>query len=52
MSLYTGQLFLHSVHKVRSIIKKKEIKIGLLGYGTVGSGVAKIIHGHQQDLAL
>lgn len=29
---------------------KKEINIGLLGYGTVGSGVAKIIHGHQQDL--
>ena len=29
---------------------KKEIKIGLLGYGTVGSGVAQIIHGHQQDL--
>ena len=29
---------------------KKEINIGLLGYGTVGSGVAKIMHGHQQDL--
>lgn len=29
---------------------KNEIKIGLLGYGTVGSGVAKIIVDHQQDL--
>ncbi len=29
---------------------KKEINIGLLGFGTVGSGVAKIIHSHQQDL--
>lgn len=29
---------------------KKEINIGLLGFGTVGSGVAKIMHGHQQDL--
>ena len=29
---------------------KKEINIGLLGFGTVRSGVAKIMHGHQQDL--
>lgn len=29
---------------------KNEINIGLLGFGTVGSGVAKIILGHQQDL--
>jgi homoserine dehydrogenase len=29
---------------------KNEINIGLLGFGTVGSGVAKIMHGHQQDL--
>lgn len=29
---------------------KNEIKVGLLGYGTVGSGVAKIINDHQQDL--
>jgi len=29
---------------------KKEINIGLLGFGTVGSGVAKILHEHQQDL--
>ena len=29
---------------------KKKINIGLLGFGTVGSGVAKIILGHQQDL--
>ena len=29
---------------------QKEINIGLLGYGTVGSGVAKIIQDHQYDL--
>ena len=29
---------------------KKEINIGLLGFGVVGSGVAKIIHNHQEDL--
>lgn len=29
---------------------KKEINIGLLGYGTVGSGVAKILQDHQHDL--
>lgn len=29
---------------------KKEISIGLLGLGTVGEGVAKILHQHQQDL--
>lgn len=29
---------------------KNEISIGLLGLGTVGSGVAKIIQQHQQDL--
>ncbi len=29
---------------------KNEINIGLLGFGTVGSGVAKILHEHQQDL--
>ncbi|HSI67431.1 MAG TPA: homoserine dehydrogenase [Planococcus sp. (in: firmicutes)] len=28
----------------------KEISIGLLGFGTVGSGVAQILHEHQQDL--
>lgn len=29
---------------------KKEISIGLLGYGVVGSGVATILHNHQDDL--
>ncbi len=29
---------------------KKEINIGLLGFGVVGSGVAKILHDHQEDL--
>ncbi|MGM0897814.1 MAG: homoserine dehydrogenase [Bacillota bacterium] len=29
---------------------KNEISIGLLGFGTVGSGVAKIIQQHQEDL--
>lgn len=29
---------------------KNEVNIGLLGFGTVGSGVAKILHDHQQDL--
>ena len=29
---------------------KNEITIGLLGLGTVGEGVAKILHQHQQDL--
>lgn len=29
---------------------KNEINVGLLGYGTVGSGVAKIMNDHQQDL--
>jgi homoserine dehydrogenase len=29
---------------------KNEISIGLLGFGTVGSGVAKIIQQHQDDL--
>lgn len=29
---------------------KKEINIGLLGFGTVGSGVAQILNEHQQDL--
>ncbi len=29
---------------------KNEINVGLLGFGTVGSGVAKIIDNHQQDL--
>ncbi|ARJ39078.1 homoserine dehydrogenase [Sporosarcina sp. P21c] len=30
--------------------EKKEINIGLLGYGVVGSGVATILHNHQDDL--
>lgn len=29
---------------------EKEIRVGLLGFGTVGSGVAKILENHQQDL--
>lgn len=29
---------------------KNEINIGLLGYGVVGSGVATILHNHQEDL--
>ena len=29
---------------------KNEINIGLLGFGVVGSGVAKILHRHQEDL--
>ncbi|WP_153733579.1 homoserine dehydrogenase [Sporosarcina obsidiansis] len=29
---------------------KNEINIGLLGYGVVGSGVATILHNHQDDL--
>lgn len=29
---------------------EKEIRVGLLGFGTVGSGVAKILEDHQQDL--
>lgn len=29
---------------------KNEISIGLLGYGVVGSGVATILHNHQEDL--
>lgn len=28
----------------------KPVKIGLLGLGTVGTGVVKIIEGHQEDL--
>ncbi len=31
-------------------MKLEEIKIGLLGLGTVGSGVIKLIEGHSQDL--
>lgn len=30
--------------------KKNQINIGLLGYGVVGSGVATILHNHQDDL--
>lgn len=30
---------------------KNAISIGLLGFGTVGQGVAKILHQHQQDLS-
>lgn len=30
--------------------EKSEINIGLLGYGVVGSGVATILHNHQDDL--
>ena len=30
--------------------EKNEINIGLLGYGVVGSGVATILHNHQDDL--
>lgn len=30
---------------------KNEINIGLLGFGVVGSGVAKILHDHQDDLS-
>ena len=29
---------------------KNEINIGLLGFGVVGSGVAKILQNHQEDL--
>ena len=29
---------------------KNEINIGLLGFGVVGSGVAKILQDHQEDL--
>ena len=29
---------------------KKEISIGLLGLGVVGSGVIKIVEDHQEDL--
>src|SRR5699024_169494 len=29
---------------------EKEIRVGLLGFGTVGSGVAKILENHLQDL--
>ncbi|MGO4274303.1 homoserine dehydrogenase, partial [Paenibacillus sp. TAF58] len=28
----------------------KPIKVGLLGLGTVGTGVVRIIEGHQEDL--
>lgn len=30
---------------------KNEINIGLLGFGVVGSGVAEILHRHQEDLS-
>ncbi|WP_239615216.1 homoserine dehydrogenase [Cohnella mopanensis] len=29
----------------------KEVKVGLLGLGTVGTGVVKIVEGHQEDLS-
>ena len=29
---------------------KKEIKVGLLGFGTVGTGVVRMIQEHQEDL--
>ena len=32
------------------MVEMKPIKIGMLGLGTVGSGVVRIIEGHQEDL--
>jgi len=29
---------------------EKRVKVGLLGFGTVGAGVVKLIEGHQEDL--
>ena len=29
----------------------KSVKVGLLGLGTVGTGVVRIVEGHQEDLS-
>ncbi|RAL26435.1 homoserine dehydrogenase [Thermoflavimicrobium daqui] len=31
-------------------MEKKVIKVGMMGFGTVGTGVVRIIRGHQEDL--
>ena len=31
-------------------MNKNQVKVGLLGFGTVGTGVVRIIEGHQEDL--
>lgn len=31
-------------------MEKKRVKVGLMGLGTVGSGVVRLIEGHQEDL--
>ncbi len=31
-------------------MEKKVVKVGLLGFGTVGTGVVRIVQGHQEDL--
>lgn len=31
-------------------MEKKSVKVGLMGFGTVGTGVVRIISGHQEDL--
>jgi homoserine dehydrogenase len=30
--------------------KKQKVKVGLMGFGTVGTGVVRIVQGHQEDL--
>ena len=46
----------HGIYKLRSLLGKcnmqeKNIKIGLVGFGTVGAGVAKIILENANSIA-
>jgi len=31
-------------------MEKKQVKVGLMGLGTVGTGVVRIVDAHQEDL--
>ena len=41
---------LHELHNGRIIDNMKPVKVGLLGLGTVGTGVVRIVEGHHDDL--
>lgn len=43
-------VFVERTEEMRNEREERKVKVGLLGLGTVGTGVARIIAGHQEEL--
>ena len=51
MPIEANHGIIHAILEMRSIEKMKEVGVGILGFGTVGAGVAKGLLEHRAVMA-